>query len=554
MKPSRAVAITALIMIAAPALGAQALETPLAKSAEATRQDGGATPIGEAAAMMSRRLPYTYLADYGVVCDGAKDNAAAIAAAIAARPGTAMIWPAGHCRWSGTIKLKGTGTQWIGQGRMITFLEPTSETGDEVFVGDDAKPGSVVSTYTYVFRDFTIFPAVTKTSGYTFHLKNAMDVFFLNVDTNNDLLAAYGGGNRHYSGIFADYSGGLHLENVQVRAQQDGLRLAHSVDTLIHLTNLRFNHIALHFTGGAEGFTCSQSTMSESFHDFYVDNSDDPNTPNKGATFGEGCFFDTSKSDNIVINTPLGGLTQWQWVGSSIATQGGNGVHVVSAPNSSALVFTNTFIGSTSSGTHSGIRTEDPSTQIILNGHSTLTANTAYGIEQAYPRILPNPVIISNDVLWAIGPGHGNQIANTNFPYNKVMTLVGKSVDGGTVTLTTDGSGAAKPTNMIWLPDNAALSYDVQMNCRSATTPDYAYWRFGGYATRADGPSTFAIRYTTKKEADSGPAGQLSASDAGKKWRLGIGNDTKNGGIAFSFAGSRNLTVSCMALVTTIEN
>ncbi|MDE1148438.1 MAG: glycosyl hydrolase family 28-related protein [Azospirillaceae bacterium] len=505
-----------------------------------------------AAAMMSRRLPYTYLADYGVVCDGATDNASAIARAITARPGTAMIWPAGHCRWSGTITLKGTGTQWIGQGRMVTFLEPTSATGDEVFVGDDAKPETTVATYNYVFRDFTIFPAVTKTSGYTFHLQNVLDVLFENVDTNNDLLYAYGGGNRHYNGVFADHSN-LHLENVQVRAQQDGLRLAHSVDTLIHLTNLRFSRTALHFAGGVAGFTCSQSTMSESLNNFRVDNNDDPATPNKGATFGEGCYFDTSTADNIVIDTPLGGLNQWQWVGSSIATQGGNAVHVVSAPNSSVLVFTNTFIGSTSAGTHSGIRIDDPSAQIVINGHTAITANTAYGIEQTYPRAYPNPVTISTDTLWTLGEVRGNQIANTNFPYNKTLTMVGKSIDGATAAMTVDGKGKPTPATMIWLPDEASLSYDIQVNCRSATTADFAYWHVGGYATRAKGPASFAIRHTTDN-GGTGRHGQMAASPVGQGWTLGIGNDSRNGGMAFTMAGSKGLSVTCTAQVSTVEN
>jgi len=495
----------------------------------------------------------TYLSDYGVICDGATDNAKAIATAIAAKPGTAMIWPKGHCQWSGTIALKGSGTEWIGQGAMVTYLEPTSIEGDEVFVGDDANPGSKVSTYNYIFRDFTIFPKNKKISGYTFHIKNAVSILFQNVETNNDLLYAYGGGNRHYNGIYADHSGALHLENVQVRAQQDGLKLTDSIDTLLHFTNLRFSTNALHFTGGVGGFTCIQSTMSESTHNFYVDNTDDPTAANKGATFGEGCFFDTSKSDNIVIDTPLGGLNQYQWVGSSIATQSGDAVHVVAAPNSSILIFTNTLIGSTVSGRYSGIRTDDPAAQIVINGHTIITSNTAYGIEQTYPRAYPNPVQISNDVLWNLGRVRGNQIANTNFPYDKTFTVVGTSTNGATASMTIDGTGKASPTNMIWLADNSAMTYDIQLNCRSTTTADYAYWHLGGFATRGAGPGSFAIRYTTDN-GGSGSHKQISATSIGQTWTLGIGDDTANGGVNFAIAGSPGLAVNCTARVTTTEN
>ena len=355
--------------------------------------------------------------DYGAKCDGKNDDTSALQVAINAGIGKLITLPSGHCLYTSLV-IKGTGTSLVGKGRSSTYLQQTNSTGDGIYIGDPATPGSVINTYNYSLAHMTIYPSTPKTSGFAVHIHNVIGVYLFDIETGNDLLNAYGGGNRNFGGIWVDYSGSVHLEQTEIWAQADVFRINDSVDSAIHYTNLRYGTIGLHMAGGVAGFHCTQSNIESNVNNMYVDNSIDGATPNHVNLFGTACSFDSSSSDNIVINTPLGGLNQWVWNGASIATQNGAAVNVISAPNYSNLIFNATPIGSYSgSGTGDGIKLQDSSVTVQVSGSTQIYGNTGYGVRETYSSPTPNPVYIDVSTIWSIA-GRGNTLGNTNFSYS----------------------------------------------------------------------------------------------------------------------------------------
>lgn len=375
--------------------------------------------------------------DYGAKCDGATDDTTALQAAFTAGAGKTIQFPAGTCLFT-SLTLKGTGTLVQGRGRDASWLRSTSAAGDSITVGDDGH-GTSVATYNYVFRDLTIFPNINKTSGFNVHLKNVLSVYFNSVSMGSDLTYAYIG-NYIWGGIWADYAGGVHLEQMEVFAKQYGFKLNGSVDSAIHFTNLRRAQTNLYMAGGVSGFHCTQSGMVEGANNMVVDNSVDTTTPNHVNFFGTSCAFDTSSSDNVVINTPLGGLNAWFFTGASIATENGDAIKVVSAPNDSRLLFDNTAIGSYSgTGIGHGIHLLDSSVSVQATGSTVICCNTGYGVYADYASPASAPVYIDASVIWSVS-SRGNNLGNTNFPLSYVKsgapgnaTLIGNSTEGDSV-------------------------------------------------------------------------------------------------------------------------
>lgn len=355
------------------------------------------------------------VSSFGAKCDGVTDDTTAIQAALNAGVSTTIVFPAGHCLYT-SLTLKGTGTSLVGQGRSSTYLQQTTTTGDGIYIGD-TNLGDV-ATYNYVVAHMTIFPTVTKTGGFAVHIHNADDVFFFDMETGNDLLNAYGGGNRNYGGVWADYAGSVHMEESEIWGSADVFRINDSTDSAIHLTNLRHGTVGLRLAGGANGFHCTQSNIESNVNNMYVDNSQDSGTANGGAVFGSACFFDTSSGDNVVVNTSLGGLKNFVFDGTSIATENGAAVNIISAPNYSYFLFNNTFIGSYSGvGTGDGIKVQDSSAIVQVTGGSVVAANSGYGIHATYAGPYNN-ILIANDTIWSFAT-RGNTLGNVNYNYSQ---------------------------------------------------------------------------------------------------------------------------------------
>lgn len=409
--------------------------------------------------------------DYGAKCDGATDDTTALQAAFTAGSGKYILLPFGTCLYT-NLTVKGSGTQIAGRGRGATTLSTTVD-GGGIFVGDPGTPGTMVPTYNYVFSDLTIFPKVQQTSGAQVHLRNVMAVGFHDFDMGSDLTYAYIG-NYVYDGIFADYVGAVHLEQGEIHASHEPFRLVHTTDSAIHLVNLRHAAVALHFMGGVQGFHCSQSNISESVNNLLVDNSVDTATPNQGASFAAACALDTSSGDNLVVNTPLGGLGTYQFTGTSIATENGHAVHIISAPNGSHLSFMNTFIGSYSgTGVGDGIRTDDASAVITIGAGTVICCNTGYGVRATYAQPSAGwPIYIDDTVLWKYaGVGLGNTLGNTNFSYSQYLggPMGAQSVRVQNVPNAVNGwhfFGAATSNGPIALCDGA----DPNVNCNYQTS------------------------------------------------------------------------------------
>jgi len=350
--------------------------------------------------------------DFNVECNGT-DETNKIQAALTAGAGGEIIFPKGTCGYR-ALSFSGTGTIIEGQGRSATVLQQLSTSGDGIYVGDSAAPGTVVSTYHYTFMNLTIAPKSAITSGFAVHLHNVMDVLFLNMDTGGDLINAYGCGNCNYGGIWADHAGGVHLEHSEIWGSAEVLRINDSVDSALHYTNLRFGTIGLHLAGGVSGLHCTQSNIESNVNNMYVDNSQDAGAPNHVNSFGTACAFDSSKKDNVVINTPLGGLNEWLFDGASIGTQGGAAVNVISAPNYSYLIFSDAIIGSSSGSSGDCIKLQDNSVILAITAGTQVFNCKGWGINETYSPGIPNNVFIDRSVTWGVAGGL-NTSGNFNF-------------------------------------------------------------------------------------------------------------------------------------------
>lgn len=120
------------------------------------------------------------------------------------------------------------------------------------------------------------------------------------------------------------------------------------------------------------------------------------------------------------------------------------------------------------------------------------------------------------------------------------IILQGKTTIGGIpVYLTTNGMQPSAD-NIIRIPDDTTLSFEITITAFSATS-DTAMWKISGVVSRTTGPSTVALHDLTKP--------LVIGDDIFRESYVDIYADTVNGALMVSAAGVNGLTVTWNATI-----
>ncbi len=161
---------------------------------------------------------------------------------------------------------------------------------------------------------------------------------------------------------------------------------------------------------------------------------------------------------------------------------------------------------------------------------------------------------------WAPGGLH----ANARGQYGKGVVAAGRFASNGDAQrgyyvqrrqttdntpsrITADG-GAAGTSNTLNLPPFGAYIGRLRVIAKAAGSTDAAAWEVLVGAVRGNSAST-----TTVFLGGSGAMVPTGSSGLGAAWRLAIGADTTNGGIAINITASATLTVNTVATFDSTE-
>jgi hypothetical protein len=507
--------------------------------------------------------------DFGALGDGATNDYAAIAAAIAAAAvsGGTVYFPAGTYQFGSTLAWTANYVNLVGDGPEATILAPTHTTGDVIQIGSNVS----ITRYS-MLRDFTIIPTGTRSTGANINVDGSVQVIIDRVNHGRITGSAGSGG---YNGIvvesYGNQSGVRVTDSVFNFLGQSPIKLgAASTANIVNeifLSNLStascVKGIELYNVSGFYGKDCS---LYQSGNVSVLINPGNGQAV-EGATFVD-WVFDTSTSSGVYIATSgTGKAAEISIIGGYSDSNGSHGVEVVSGATLDGL----SLIGlETSNNAQAGVSISAGSNilidgcQIYNNSTAGSAVNVGIGIGAAVANFrivnctsgaggyltqqgLPN--YQSYGILIASG-ANKYVVANNTLPTNVTgglsdgggpIKFVSSNIDTtGTIgnNLTTGWTAASTSKVQGYDVDSAAWVDFITTTANNTPTCDladsvtksgqYIYRSGGTDVAVADGGTGTSTAFTAGSIVFAGASGVYSQNNANLYWdnanlELGIG-------------------------------
>lgn len=384
----------------------QTLTAPSISGGSATATDLSTSLVTTANAITSRTVAAhfadtIYVRDYGVKCDGATDDAAALTALAGSMiMSKRIVFPYGICVIKSPLSLVLVNARLEGAGSLATTIlyEGASTTADIITIGSGTFASSIAG--------LDVQSTTTMTSGSGWHIKQARYSALWDVSATLYYATPNNGNpqNTLWNGIWVDEPDMVQLIGGRIEAQNDGFRSSalgvgtgFQYDIFMGHYKIDSSAIGVHVGGGIDNVHFDNMEVTSNTNNVVDDNAIEP-YKNQEIFFGKNFVTDQGGQWNYYINDADCNTTNYGIVsisGPITAAKTYDNVYVKNFP-ACDLIIDSPFV---TSAARDGVRVADASANVSISPATYVVNNGEYGINSefsAYSGLKSAPVMFGN--------------------------------------------------------------------------------------------------------------------------------------------------------------
>lgn len=358
-------------------------------------------PQGASAArpLSNRFADYINVRDYGVKCDGATDDTAAINALFSTRLFRKhVVFPAGTCMFSSTLNISLNSSSVSGAGSQATQF---------VYTGSSTTADLISVTYSYnpVIQGFSVWSQTKMTSGAALHVSQVSYGWL------KDIVATYlnTSSNTLWNGLYIDQPNFVSVDGYYFQAQNDALQVSalgvgtpYQYDVFLNNGKLSDSVAGLHVGGGVDNIHVENTEITSNTINVLDDNALVLKS-NQEIFLGKHVVTDQGGQWNYYINDSQCNTLHYGIIeisGPVTAAKTYDNIYVKAFPGCQ-LIVSSPFV---TSAARDGIRSADASAILSVAPQTLITANKGYGINAEFP--------------WSNVVSSGQMLGNTSGAYS----------------------------------------------------------------------------------------------------------------------------------------